>query len=134
MNFSYKIKNFKKNNIENLRFKSWLEDDQSKNMIFYGDEIYFNSMVMKRLLVLDKVQLTKSDKKIIANVTFNKWSIYLISSIYLAFYIFYILNVSNKNTFKATIVSLIMAVTIYMFNYPFLKFDVKSSLQSELKK
>lgn len=134
MNFSYKIKNFKKSNIENRRFKSWLEDDQSKSIIFYGDEIYFNSMVMKGLLVLDKVQLTKSDQKIIANVTFNKWSIYLISSIYLAFYVFFILNVSNKNTLKATFVALIMAAAIYLFNYPFLKFDVKSSLQSELKK
>lgn len=133
MIFSYKIKNFKPSKIENRRFKSWLEDDQSENIIFYGDEIHFNSMVMKGLLVLEKVQLKKSDTKIIADVTFNKWSIYLISSIYLAFYVFYIFNVSNQNTLKATIVALIMAVAIYIFNYPFLKFDVKSSLQSKLK-
>ncbi len=133
MHFSYKITSLQKSNIENRRFRAWLNDEESETLTFFNDEVYFSTIIFKGALVLDNMTLKKSEGKVIVNVKFNKCAKYIISAIYFIFYAFYIFNIPNDLIFHGTLSVLFIGLLMYLVSYPIIRYDVKSALINELK-
>ncbi|MEA9358040.1 hypothetical protein SHI21_17540 [Bacteriovorax sp. PP10] len=133
MKFTYQIPKLKKIKIDNRRFRMWLEDEQGEELTLYEDEINFSTIILNGAIKIDSIKLGKFSDQVVADVLINKWSKYFISTVYGGFYVFCIFNVPNSLILKWTLGMILLAVLMYLLAYPILKYEVKSSLISEIK-
>ena len=132
MHFSYKLIKLR-NQSKNRRLISWIKDDESQKIIFHDDEIYFNSIILKGALTIDKLILFKINEKVKVQIIFSNFSKYLIWAICIGFYFFYIFFIPKIPFWNATKNILIGYSLIFLICFLILRWEVKNTLLTELK-